>query len=155
LTIEESATADQLFEKVLDLKNAGGLTMCGTEVVSVFLKRRVQPLISRPHQLWLFIGKDDKSRVSSVDLSDEELRDEVRRLTRFSQKDDIVLTSARPPYDFKHLPAEVIFFALVPNAISISLFELLTVYFSVGRPPPLLSATLRHPKWGRTRGWRG
>ncbi|KAK1642383.1 hypothetical protein QYE76_060188 [Lolium multiflorum] len=88
------------------LKNAGGLTMCGTEVVSVFLKHRVQPLMSRPHQLWLFVGKDDKSRVSSVDLSDEELRDEVRRLTRFSQKDDIVLTSARPPYDFKHLPAE-------------------------------------------------
>jgi hypothetical protein len=98
-------------------------------VVSVFLKRRVQPLISRPHQLWLFIGKDDKSRVSSVDLSDEELRDEVRRLTRFSQKDDIVLTSARPPYDFKHLPAEVIFFALVPNAVFISSFKLLTVYF--------------------------
>ena len=148
LTIEESATADQLFEKVLDLKNAGGLTMCGTEVVSVFLKRRVQPLMSRPHQLWLFIGKDDKSRVSSVDLSDEELRDEVRRLTRFSQKDDIVLTSARPPYDFKHLPAEVIFFALVPNAVFISSFKLLTVYFSVGRLPPLLSATPLHPKVG-------
>ncbi|KAK1694394.1 hypothetical protein QYE76_011091 [Lolium multiflorum] len=106
LTIEESDTADQLFEKVLDLKNAGGLTMCGTEVVSVFLKCRVQPLMSRPHQLWLFIGKDDKSRVSSVDLSNEELRDEVRRLTRFSQKDDIVLISARPLYDFKHFPAE-------------------------------------------------
>jgi hypothetical protein len=70
LTIEENATTDQLFEKVLDLKNAGGLTMCGTEVVSVFLKHRVQPLMSRPHQLWLFVGKDDKSRVSSVDLSD-------------------------------------------------------------------------------------
>jgi hypothetical protein len=148
LTIEESTTADQLFEKVLDLKSAGGLTMCGTEVVSVFLKHRVQPLMSRPHQLWLFVGKDDKSRVSSVDLSDEELRDEVRRLTRFSQKDDIVRTSARPPYDFKHLPAEVIFFALVPNVVFISLFKLLTVYFFVGRLPPLLSATLLHPKAG-------
>ncbi|KAK1599876.1 hypothetical protein QYE76_018565 [Lolium multiflorum] len=93
-------------KEVLDLKNAGGLTMCGTEVVSVFLKRRVQPLMSRPHQLWMYVGKDDKSRVSSVDLSDEELRDEVRCLTRFSQKDNIVLTSARPPFDLKHLPAK-------------------------------------------------
>ncbi|KAK1692577.1 hypothetical protein QYE76_009274 [Lolium multiflorum] len=106
LTAEESAIADQLFEQVVDLKNTGGLTMCGTEVVSVFLKRRVQPLMSRPHQLWMYVGKDDKSRVSSVDLSDEELRDEVRRLTRFSQKDNIVLTSARLPYDLKHLPAK-------------------------------------------------
>ncbi|KAK1687149.1 hypothetical protein QYE76_047997 [Lolium multiflorum] len=54
----------------------------------------------------MYTGENDKSRVNSVDLSDEELRDEVRRLTRLSQKDNIVLTSARPPFDFKHLPAE-------------------------------------------------
>ncbi|KAK1652681.1 hypothetical protein QYE76_070486 [Lolium multiflorum] len=106
LSPEESAIADKLFEQVVNLKNTGGLTMCGTKVVSVFLKRRVQPLMSRPHQLWMYVGKDDKSRVSSADLSDEELRDEVRRLTCFSMKDNIVLTSARLPYDFKHLPAE-------------------------------------------------
>ncbi|KAK1665129.1 hypothetical protein QYE76_053288 [Lolium multiflorum] len=106
LSPEESAVADKLFEQVVNLKNTGGLTMCGTEVVSVFLKRRVQPLMSRPHQLWMYVGKDDKSRVSSSDLSDEELCDEVRRLTCFSMKDNIVLTSARPPYDLKHLPAE-------------------------------------------------
>ncbi|KAK1666781.1 hypothetical protein QYE76_054940 [Lolium multiflorum] len=98
--------ADKLFEQVVDLKNAGGLTMCGTEVVSVFLKRRVQPLMSWPHQLWMYTGKEDTSRVSSADLSNEDLRDEVRRLTCYSMKDIIVLTSARSPYDLKHLPAE-------------------------------------------------
>jgi hypothetical protein len=109
LTAEESALADQLYEKVLDLKNAEGLTMCGTEVVSVFLRRRVQPLMSRPHQLWLYNGALDKSRISSTKVSEEDLRDEVRLLTRFSQKDNIVMTSARPPLDLKHLPAEVFF----------------------------------------------
>jgi hypothetical protein len=118
-----------LFEQVVDLKNTEGPTMCGTEVVSVFLKRRVQPLMSRPHQLWLYVGKDDKSRVNSADLSDEELRDEVRRLTRFSQKDNIVLILARPPLDLKHLPAEVIFFVLVPNVVFVSLFELFNSLF--------------------------
>ena len=83
--------------------------MCGTEVVSVFLQRRVQPLMSRPHQMWLFTGKSDKSRVISADLSAEELRDEVRRLTCLSMRDNIILTSARPPYDLHHLPTEVIF----------------------------------------------
>ncbi|KAK1663043.1 hypothetical protein QYE76_051202 [Lolium multiflorum] len=46
------------------------------------------------------------TRVSSADLSADELRDEVRRLTCLSTKDNIVLTSARPPYDFHHLPTE-------------------------------------------------
>jgi hypothetical protein len=73
---------------------------------------------------------------------------EVRRLTRFSQKDNIVLVSARPPFDLKHLPAKVIFFALVPNVVSVSLFELLTTSFFVDRLPPSLSATLLHPKVG-------
>ncbi|KAK1665154.1 hypothetical protein QYE76_053313 [Lolium multiflorum] len=54
----------------------------------------------------MYTGENDKSRVSLVDLTDEELRDEVRRLTRLSQKDNIVLTSARPPIDLQHLPAE-------------------------------------------------
>ena len=103
--------------------------MCGTEVVSVFLQRRVQPLMSRPHQLWLFTGKNDKSRVNSADLSANELQNEVRRLTCLSTKDTIVLTSARPPYDFKHLPSEValsffvychyFFFLFVPYVFSI------------------------------------
>ncbi|KAK1650719.1 hypothetical protein QYE76_068524 [Lolium multiflorum] len=66
LSPEESAIADKLFEQVVDLKNAGGLTMCDTEVVSVFLKRRVQPLMSRPHQLWMYNGKNDTSRASTV-----------------------------------------------------------------------------------------
>ena len=108
LSPEERATADRLFERVIVLKNAGGLTMCGTEVVSVFLQRRVQPLMSRPHQLWLYTGKTDNSRISSADLSADELRDEVRRLTCLSMKDNIILTSTRPPCDFDHLPTEVI-----------------------------------------------
>ncbi|KAK1662849.1 hypothetical protein QYE76_051008 [Lolium multiflorum] len=106
LSPEESALANNLFEQVVDLKNAGGLTMCGTEVVSVFLERRVQPLMSRPHQLWMYTGEGDKLRVSFVDLTNDELHDEVRHLTHYSMRDTIALTSARSPYDLSHLPAE-------------------------------------------------
>jgi hypothetical protein len=109
---DESALADKLFEQVVDLKNAGGLMMCGIEVVSVFLKRRVQPLMFRPHQLWMYTGEGDKSRVSSADLSDDDLHDEVRCLTCYSMKDTIVLTSARSPYDLIHFPAEVFFYCI-------------------------------------------
>jgi hypothetical protein len=120
LTAEESVVADQLYEKVLDLKNAEDLTMCGTEVVSVFVKHRVQPLMSRPHQLWMYSSASDKSRISSTDVSEEDLRDEVRRLTRLSQKDNIVMTSGRPPLDLKHLPAKVILLAFASDVVFIS-----------------------------------
>jgi hypothetical protein len=136
LSPEESAIADKLFDQVVDLKNAGGLTMYDTEVVSVFLKCRVQPLMSQPHQLWMYVGKDDKSRLSSSDLSDDELHDEVRRLTCFSMKDNIVLTSAHPPYDFKHLPTEVIFTALALITIVILSSDLLLIFSPVSRTPP-------------------
>ncbi|KAK1694760.1 hypothetical protein QYE76_011457 [Lolium multiflorum] len=76
LTTEESKVADQLYEKILDLKNAEGQMMCGTEVVTLFLKRWVQPVMSRVHQLWLYTGANDKSRVSPTDFSEEDLRDE-------------------------------------------------------------------------------
>ncbi|KAK1664968.1 hypothetical protein QYE76_053127 [Lolium multiflorum] len=46
--------------------------------------------------------------VSSADLSAEDLRDEVRRLTCLSMKDNIVLTSARSPYDSDHPPTEAL-----------------------------------------------
>ncbi|KAK1682913.1 hypothetical protein QYE76_043761 [Lolium multiflorum] len=108
LSPDEKLTADRLFDQIVTLKNTGGLTMCGTEVVSVFLQRRVQPLMSRPHQLWLYSGKDDESRVSSADLSADDLRDEVRRLTCLSKNDNIVLISARPPYDADHPPTEAL-----------------------------------------------
>ncbi|KAK1642437.1 hypothetical protein QYE76_060242 [Lolium multiflorum] len=107
LSTDEKLTADRLFDQIVTLKYTGGLTMCGTEVVSVFLQRRVQPLMSRPHQLWLYSGKDDESRVSSADLSADDLRDEVRRLTCLSKNDNIVLISARPPYDADHPPTEI------------------------------------------------
>jgi pyrrolidone-carboxylate peptidase len=52
LTAEEKVIDDDLYKKVLDVKNAGGRTMIGTEVVVVFLKRRMQPVMSRVHKMW-------------------------------------------------------------------------------------------------------
>ncbi|KAK1693148.1 hypothetical protein QYE76_009845 [Lolium multiflorum] len=46
--------------------------------------------------------------VSSADLSAEDLRDEVRRLTCLSMRDNIILTSARSPYDSDHPPTEAL-----------------------------------------------
>jgi hypothetical protein len=72
----------------------------------------------------MYIDATDKSRVSLTELSEEDLRDEVRRLTRLSQRGNTILTSARPPLNLEHLPAKVIFLAFALNVVSISESEL-------------------------------
>jgi hypothetical protein len=82
--------------------------MIVTEIVVVFLRRRVQPAMSRAHQMWMYSGRKDKTRVNVAKLSEKELLDEVRRLTHFSQEDLIPLLALQEPYDLDHQPSEVI-----------------------------------------------
>ena len=81
----------------------------GGEVAAVFLKRRVQPIMSRAQPMWLYSGPKDETRVNIAELSEKELLDEVGRLTLFSQEDSIPLISLQPPFDADHPPTEVIF----------------------------------------------
>jgi hypothetical protein len=93
LTAKEKAVADKLYEKVLDLKNAGGQTMCGTKIDDLFLRCPIQPVMSWRNQMWLYTGSKDVTRISPADLTDNELLDEVRRLMHFSQEDSISLVA--------------------------------------------------------------
>jgi hypothetical protein len=109
LTAEEKVVADKLYEKILEIKNTDGQTMIGTEVAAVFLRRRIQPVMSRAHQMWLYLGPKDETQINVAELSERELLDEVGRLTHFSQEDSIPLLSLHEPYDLTHQPTEVIF----------------------------------------------
>jgi hypothetical protein len=64
LTSEEKPIADKLFERVLRIKESDGQTMMAAEIVAVFLKRRIQPVMSRAHQMWLYSGPKDETRVN-------------------------------------------------------------------------------------------
>jgi hypothetical protein len=110
LTAKEKIVADELFEKVLQIKESDGRTMIGTEIVAVFLRRCVQPVMSRAHQMWLYSGPMDETRVKVAELSEKELLDEVRRVTHFSQADLIPLLALHDPFDLDHQPIEVTFF---------------------------------------------
>jgi hypothetical protein len=99
---EEKAIADNLYEKVLDLKNAGSRTICGAEVAALFLRRRIQPVMSRRHQMWLYISPEDLTQINATNFMEKELLNELRRLTHFSQEDSISLVATQAPYDFLH-----------------------------------------------------
>jgi hypothetical protein len=107
LSPEEKPTADKLFKRVLRIKESDGQTMIGTEIAAIFLKRRVQPIMSRAHPMWLYSGPKDETRVNVAELSEKELLDEVRRLTHFSKEDSIPLLSLQMPFDADHPPNEV------------------------------------------------
>ena len=81
--------------------------MLGTEIAALFLKRRIQPLMARDHQMWLYTGKKDSTRINPANFTDKELQDEVRRLTSFNQDDNIPLEAIQDPFDVEHLPGEV------------------------------------------------
>lgn len=107
LTAEEKPIAEELYRRVLELKESGGQTMLGTEIAALFLKRRIQPLMARSHPMYMYTGSKDSTRINTADFTDKELLDEVRRLTLFSQDDNIPLDSLQDPYDAGHLPTGV------------------------------------------------
>ena len=92
---------EELYGRVRKLK------MLGTEFAALFLKRRVQPLQHRAHPMSLYTGAKDSTRVSSVNFSDKELLDEVRRLTKLTQKDTIPLEPSTRPFEASFPPPQV------------------------------------------------
>ncbi|KAM0855257.1 hypothetical protein ACQ4PT_049891 [Festuca glaucescens] len=82
LTAEEKPVADDLYEKVLGMKNAGGQTMIGTEIAAMFLKRRIQPVMSIAHQMWLYTGAKDVTQINAAELSEKDLLDEASTVAR-------------------------------------------------------------------------
>jgi hypothetical protein len=75
LSPDEKPTVNKLFDRFLRIKESDGQTMIGTEVAVVFLKCRVQPIMSRAHPMWLYSGPRDETRVNIAELSEKELLD--------------------------------------------------------------------------------
>ena len=78
--------------------------MIGTEVAALFLKRRIKPLMARDHPMWLYTGKKDSTRINPADFTEEELLDDVRRLTCFNKNDNIPLEAIVDPFEIGNLP---------------------------------------------------
>ena len=106
VTTEEYDVVEALYSQVQKLK------MLGTEFAALFLKRRVQPLQYRAHPMYLYTGAKDNTRISSEDLKEKELQDEVRRLTKLTQKDYIPLEPNVRPFEASYPPPEVCFMFL-------------------------------------------
>ena len=54
-----------------------------------------------------YSGLEDPTSLDEVDLEDDQLAAEVRRLTKLSKKDKIQLAPLRQPFTADHQPNEV------------------------------------------------
>ena len=106
ISAEEREVVEELYGRLEELRSVDGQEMLGAEFAALFIKRRVQPLQHRSHGMWLYTGITDRTRVGG-DLSDKDLRDEVRRLTCLTAADFIPMDALVDAYEASHLPDSV------------------------------------------------
>jgi hypothetical protein len=84
-----------LLTRIQSLKSAAGGGLTGTQLMALFLQRRIQPLKSRVSKLWSYSGSADPSRVSDQDLEKKGLNKQVRSLSTLTTQNEIpALTAA-------------------------------------------------------------
>jgi hypothetical protein len=83
-----------LLTRIQALKNESGGALSGTQLMSFFLQRRVQPLQHRVSKLWSYSGLKDSSRVSEEDIDKKDLDKRVRYLTTLTKDHDIPALAA-------------------------------------------------------------
>jgi hypothetical protein len=78
-----------LLTRIQALKNESGGALSGTQLMSFFLQRQVQPLQHRVSKLWSYSGLKDSSRVSEEDMDKKDLDKRVKSLTTLTKDHDI------------------------------------------------------------------
>jgi hypothetical protein len=102
-----------LLARIQTLKSGSGGALSGTQLMSFFLQRRVQPLKHCVSKLWSYSGLKDSSRVSKEDIEQKDLDKQVRALTTLTKDHDIPSLAA-DFFDSEHpLPLVHIFHSQV------------------------------------------
>jgi hypothetical protein len=107
------------------LKSGIGGTLSGTQLMSFFLQRRVQPLKHRVSKLWTYSGLKDSSRVSEEVVEQKDLDKRVRALTTLTKDHDILALAADFFDSERPLPSVRIFFTYrfyLPCSCSVAIF---------------------------------
>src|SRR3954452_566590 len=74
--------------------------------------------------MWMYTGSDDPTRISEEDISTEDLKNKVRRLTKLTKNDKILLKPLQKPFEVSHQPEAVSATKYLPIKIH------LPIYFS-------------------------
>ena len=106
----ELAETDPLVKRIYALQSTKGKELSGLQIMTHFLRLRVQPLQSRSLPLWSFTGPEDSARIVKDNWSLEELNKLARRLTSLTATDPIPTDCRVDPYNSKNPLPPVSFF---------------------------------------------
>jgi hypothetical protein len=83
-----------LLSHIQELKSGKGGALSGTQLMALFLQRRVQPLQHRLSKLWTFSGLGDSSQVSEDVIEKKDLDKRVRALTTLTKDHEVAELAA-------------------------------------------------------------
>ena len=78
LVAAELSLVEPLVRKISALKD----NLTGGQLISVFVKRRVQPLHHRVRSMWQYTGPDDLTRCSAKEFTADDLLSWVQQVTK-------------------------------------------------------------------------
>jgi hypothetical protein len=84
-TAEEKAATEALMSRIHQLQNTDGEELSGVQIITYFLRIRVQPLQAHKNPLWMYSGANDVNRLSK-DLSVKDLERLIRHFTSLNKK---------------------------------------------------------------------
>jgi hypothetical protein len=117
-----------LLARIQALKSGSGGALSGTQLMSFFLQRRVQPLNHRVSKLWAYSGLKDSSRVSEEEMEQKDHDKRVRALTTLTKDHDIPALATDFFDSERPLPSVCIFHCRFYSPCSCSVAFLLIIW---------------------------
>jgi hypothetical protein len=77
---------EPLMEKIQQLRATPKKELSGVQLIWTFIEHRVQPLAARVHPMWEYTDRRDPTRISSDELREPEIDDNVRAITNTKKK---------------------------------------------------------------------
>jgi hypothetical protein len=111
-TPDEVASTEPLLKKIHELQSASKKELSGLQLMTHFLRLRIQPLQARSRPMWAYSGPGDEAKISA-DMHADDLAKLARRFTKLTKNDPIPSECLVKPYASDHpLPKVLMLFFL-------------------------------------------
>jgi hypothetical protein len=77
---------EPFMERIQQLRATPKKELSGVQLIRTFIERRVQPLAARVHPMWEYTDRRDPTRISSNELREAEIDDNVCAVTNIKKK---------------------------------------------------------------------
>jgi hypothetical protein len=112
-------TTEPLMQNVAQLRSTPGKEVTGIQMIRTFRERQVQPLATRTHCMWDYLGSKDPTRISSDELKEIKIDDGVRAISVLTKKTDVPKEFGTEPFSKAHPQTEVYVFLEHPMSARI------------------------------------